>query len=173
MGRENLVAEILNKIYICGKTELPEFAQKGITHLISIQSPPGTLEQPAWFKGDYLKLIFSDIVKLEKENITNPYRKLAREEDIECALEFGRCFFKKDSGKMLIHCAGGYSRSPAIALAIIADYLGPGEEKRAVAHMKKIRPPAAPNIHVVHITDLILEREERLLNAVYEIRRKK
>ena len=82
---------------------------------------------------------------------------------IRSALEFGRRFVDKT---IMIHCHAGSSRSPAIALAIIADRLGSGQEGLAVDGMFEIAKWASPNIGVVEIADNLLERQGLLVSAL-------
>lgn len=66
---------------------------------------------------------------------------------------------------LLVHCHAGRCRSPAVALAILADRLGPGREEAAVEEMLRIAPRAAPNLVVLRLADQILGREGKLIAA--------
>ena len=57
------------------------------------------------------------------------------------------------------------SRSPAIALAIIADWLGARREDEALKELLKIANLCTPNELIVEIADRVLEREGRLVEA--------
>lgn len=84
--------------------------------------------------------------------LTAPSRPVLRK-----TMEFARRFPDKN---ILIHCAMGVSRSPAVALGVIADRLGPGKEKEAVDELFRIAPECEPNMRVVEIMDdLVCERE--------------
>ena len=67
---------------------------------------------------------------------------------------------------LLIHCHAGMSRSPAIALAIIANCLGVGTEQEAVRELLKIVPLCTPNKLLVEIIDSELNRNGRLIRAL-------
>lgn len=86
---------------------------------------------------------------------------VATREHVRDAIDFGRRVLREHKSP-LIHCHAGRCRSPAIALAIIADHLGLGREKEAVDQMLDIAPRAAPNLLVLKLTDEILERGGRL-----------
>jgi len=58
------------------------------------------------------------------------------------------------------------SRSPAIALAVLADWLGEDLEDEAVKELIKVAPLCTPNMLVVKITDRVLNRAGRLVEAV-------
>lgn len=70
-------------------------------------------------------------------------------------LDFGRA----RQGPILVHCAGGLSRSPACALLLAAQAAGPGRE--AIAADSIVRYGGGgfhPNSLIVHIGDAVLGR---------------
>lgn len=85
----------------------------------------------------------------------------ATREHVRDAVDFGRRVLREHK-TLLVHCHAGRCRSPAIALAIVADHLGPGREEEAVDQMLDIVPRAAPNLLVLKLADEILERGGRL-----------
>lgn len=87
----------------------------------------------------------------------------ASREQIVAAIEFGRA---NRTGAMLIHCHAGIARSTAVALAIIADRLGAGQEEVALAELLKLQAMAVPNLRVAALADDILGRQGRLLEVV-------
>lgn len=86
----------------------------------------------------------------------------ARPEHVAAAISFARNFVGR---RLLIHCNAGLCRSPALALAVIADRMGPGREAEAVEALAAIRPGAAPNLLVLEIADRLLGRAGDLANA--------
>jgi predicted protein tyrosine phosphatase len=80
------------------------------------------------------------------------------------AIEFGRMALQ-ECRSLLIHCHAGRCRSPAIALAILADLLGPGKEEQAVDEMLYMAPKAAPNLLVLKHADEILGLRGKLQAA--------
>lgn len=83
--------------------------------------------------------------------------------DIYGALEFARDF---TGTQILIHCKAGTSRSPALALAILAERHGTGQEAKAVMEMFRVAPWATPNMKIVEIADDLLKSEGRLMEAL-------
>ena len=72
------------------------------------------------------------------------------------------------AGSLLVHCYHGVGRSAAVALAVLADRLGPGREGKAMDRLLTIRPEAMPNLVVVDHADAVLDRGGGLLRAVTE-----
>lgn len=103
-----------------------------------------------------LVLAFNDVTRLGHHWIAPSL------EHITQAVEFARLH---NDGKLLIHCAAGVSRSPATALAIIADRLGAGRETEAVEYLFSTFANIEPNERAVACADRILERDRALLGA--------
>jgi predicted protein tyrosine phosphatase len=91
---------------------------------------------------------------------------VAEEYHVRSALVFARQW---DQPSLLIHCHAGMSRSPAIALAILADWLGEGREDEAVKELIKVAPLCTPNMLVVNISDRVLGRAGRLVDVVQNL----
>lgn len=103
---------------------------------------------------DHLVLRFEDV-----DDDLRPKIAAASDDQVRSAIDFGRCHA---SGRLLIHCFAGVSRSTAIGLAIIADRLGAGRESEAVEHLLRVSPTAKPNLHVLRRADVLLKRRGRL-----------
>lgn len=89
----------------------------------------------------------------------------ASESHVMAAINFVR---ERPVGALLVHCHAGIGRSTAIALAIIADRLGPGHERRALEEMLHLQRRAVPNLLVVRHADAVLGRDGVLLRVVEE-----
>lgn len=82
---------------------------------------------------------------------------------VEEALTFMR---EHREGSLLVHCMHGVGRSAALALAELADRLGPGNEEEAVSSLLALRPEATPNLIAVAHADDLLGRGGDLVNAL-------
>jgi len=98
------------------------------------------------------------------DDITSPIDDyvVLEEWQVRSALSFARQF---ECPSLLIHCHAGMSRSPAIALAILADFLGKGKEEKAVRELLKVVSLCTPNRFVLETADRVLAREGRLVEA--------
>jgi len=114
------------------------------------------LRLPAGADTDHLVLQFHDLDHPDGETV------VCTREHVQQALDFAR---KHEGGRLLLHCQAGKCRSPGIALAILADRLGPGREADAVKRLLEIREVAAPNLVVLALADAVLGREGRLVQA--------
>jgi len=72
---------------------------------------------------------------------------------------------RSGTGRVLIHCEAGVSRSSAAALIIYACWLGPGCEPEAMGRVRAQRPIAIPNRRMVELADRLLERGGRLVGV--------
>lgn len=113
-------------------------------------------------KPDHLVLRFVDLdTPAPPPHDVDLRFRLATREQVEQAIAFGR-----DRESLLIHCQVGVARSTAIALAILADRHGAGQERESLDALLAFRPVAVPNLHVVGLADAILGRNGRLLDTV-------
>ncbi len=102
------------------------------------------------------------VMKFEDVDFRAQGIALPRQEHVAAAVEFSR---RHPEGSILVHCKAGIARSTALALAIIADRLGPGHEGEAVAELLEIRPEAAPNLLMLDMADELLDRCGALVDA--------
>jgi predicted protein tyrosine phosphatase len=86
-----------------------------------------------------------------------------QEDEISHLLDFSRRFTTTD--KILIHCRAGISRSTALAYAIVCQHTKPGQEAKAFAYIRKIRPQLFPNHLIIKMADDILKRKGQLIDA--------
>ncbi len=86
-------------------------------------------------------------------------------DDVLQGLNF--CRAQIAAGKpLIIQCMLGQSRSAAMALAVIADCLGHGQESEAVNLLRQLRPAASPNKLMLVLIDQLLGSNGRLIQAV-------
>jgi predicted protein tyrosine phosphatase len=114
-----------------------------------------------------------DLLPLGYENVDHKSRFLiadvvtedgATEEDVQRIIQLAEQL-QSYSGKVLIHCEAGVSRSTAAALIIYACWLGPGREREAMARVIAQRPIAIPNRRMVKLADSLLQLGGRLVEA--------
>jgi predicted protein tyrosine phosphatase len=108
------------------------------------------------------------------ENVTRKLRLLvadvvtelgATEEDIWRIIRLAEGL-RSDTGKVLIHCEAGVSRSSAAALIMYASWLGPGREQEAMKRVLTQRPVAIPNRRMIELADKLLDRKGRLVATI-------
>ncbi len=150
-------------LLICSYREAQRRRWDGWDAIISIASPGSadvvTMESPGSPRVTVLRF----------DNITEAQdgRQLAGAGDVARALDVGR---EVADGRLLVHCGGGYGRSPAIGLAILADRLGRDRDAAAVNALFEIVPAATPNRWVVQLADQMLARQGALVQALAERR---
>ncbi|RPJ75675.1 MAG: hypothetical protein EHM24_03825 [Acidobacteria bacterium] len=89
----------------------------------------------------------------------------ATQEDVQQIIRLAESL-RLNTGKVLIHCEAGVSRSPAAALIMYACWLGPGHEREAMARVLMQRPVAVPNRRMVALADRLLALRGRLLEVL-------
>lgn len=105
------------------------------------------------------------ILAFEDVDDDNVGIRVATRAEVASALNFARM---NSSGSLLIHCYHGVGRSAAIALGILADRAGAGDEAAALKQLLALRPEATPNLVVVKLADDILQRNGSLIAALAE-----
>lgn len=105
----------------------------------------------------HLTLLFDDI---EDTRLSTRGWQAPTADHVAQALSFARAL----ESSLLVHCHAGVSRSGAMALAVLADRLGPGQEEEAMRRLMETRPCAVPNGLVVALADQLLERGGALLD---------
>jgi predicted protein tyrosine phosphatase len=103
------------------------------------------------------------VLKFEDVDTDSIGIRVATIADVREAIDFARCCVGRP---LLVHCFHGVGRSAGVALAILADRLGSGEDAPAIEQLLAIRPEATPNLVVVQHADRILERSGKLIAAV-------
>ncbi len=153
------------RVEVYGETELQERLARGEAHtsaLVSIgnpryplgRTPPGTFVPPAFRASfpDVLRLGFFD-ADTKAQLVHMRPRRIALRKDIEKVVRF----YEETRGRAdgwTVHCWGGLSRSPAVALGLL--YLIHGDEEEAGRELRRIRPIARPLQLVVGLFDEIL-----------------
>lgn len=91
----------------------------------------------------------------------------ATEQDIQHIITLAE-ELRATTGRVLIHCEAGISRSSAAALIMYACWLGPGREREAMMRVLAQRPMAIPNRRMVEMADRLLDRQGRLVEVLRE-----
>jgi predicted protein tyrosine phosphatase len=126
-----------------------------INYLVSIGDPHDEL--PAGYDNvpHKLRLLVADVVT----------ELGATEEDVLRIIQLAEGL-RSGTGRILIHCEAGVSRSSAAALIMYACWLGPGRERDAMARVLAQRPIAVPNRRMVEFADRLLDRGGRLVSVL-------
>lgn len=150
-------------VQIFGQRELVDHLASGgwhYSHCISIGNPgrgfgrPDTVEPPElrrYFRR-VLRLAFYDVEEKRHLGTMQP-RRIPRRSDVRRVIRFFRRTRGEADGYSL-HCWGGVSRSPAVALGIL--YLITGSEKESGEILRGIRPDAGPHLGIVRYFDELL-----------------
>ena len=154
-------------IHILSERELIDTLERGAPGPAACLSigDPGTAAPAAAANlfSELLRLEFYDVVEPESEGGRNELPELGH---VEKAIEFYRRNRQRD---IWIHSYHGYGRAPAIALGIL--FLGIGDEEKAGAELRRLRPKALPNKRIVLLYDLILGSDLKHKNFGIWIRR--
>ena len=154
----------VNRMVVCGSDELERYRGTGITHMIRIMNPGASPLRPTWFSGEFLALAFGDVISVA--DAKNFRTRAPDTGDIVAALNFCAPALSDAYGRILVSCDYGASRSPALALVIVAHQLGVGQEQVALEMILAIRPEAVPNQMVVRLGDMLLKRDGTLVSAL-------
>lgn len=148
-------------IDICSREEAGEILsspsrRKDVCFLVSIGEPE---DRPPAGYGNVaarLRLLFSDV----NEEIGGP-----APDDVRRLIRAAESLAER-SGRVVIHCQAGISRSTAAAVIVYAVLLGDGREEEAMARVLAARELARPNRRMIALADELLGREGRLIDAV-------
>ncbi len=126
-----------------------------VTCLVSIGDPHDEL--PAGYENvrHKLRLLVADVVT----------ELGATEEDVRQIIQLAEDL-RSGTGRILVHCEAGISRSSAAALIMYACWLGPGREREALGRVLTQRPIAIPNRRMVALADRLLDRRGRLAEVL-------
>lgn len=146
-------------ITICGKKEAQRLVMvRRWEYAISIMAPGApVLVHP---DVEHLLTLYFDDVHWREDGAVWP-----KIEHVQAILDVGQTALTRQA-PLLIHCHMGFSRSPAAALAIVAEALGPGKDIDACEVVRTLAPDADLNRLMVEHADAILERNGALVRAV-------
>jgi len=164
---------------ICGLGELGfllevQDPEPPITRVVSLWNPPSD-EDDEREQEEYLGLFQETlpgvpVLVLEFDDISGPVEGQfePRIDHLRTILDFARrAVDEKDlDTHLLVHCQMGISRSPAAALAILAQCNPEASAPDLVTHLGAIRKWIHPNWLLVQHADTLLHRQDSLLEAV-------
>jgi predicted protein tyrosine phosphatase len=156
----------MDKLKICGRHELDQFESAGFSHMISIGDSDDyfdDLRLPGITDKTHLILKFSDV-----HDISHPDAPTTE----NLSPLFSWLEDKPEIPSLLVHCAAGIGRSPAVALLSLC-FLYPKDT--AQSHMDTVASAAEsyhimPNVLVVAVGESILDRENDISSVVNEWR---
>tara|TARA_Y100001970_G_scaffold294245_1_gene449088 strand:+ start:7572 stop:8048 length:477 start_codon:yes stop_codon:yes gene_type:complete len=151
----------LTPIHICSLDAAKELELSLYDGVITIED--SNVRDPLRIYSDHPKqliLCFDDINEPIDEYI------VPQESHIKRAIKFSNNIV---GGSLLIHCHAGISRSSAIALAIIANNDGIGNEIKSIKTLEYINPNCRPNKSIVRLTDDLLKRNNMLYKNVFRV----
>lgn len=155
------------EIHVCGREQAGDFADKGITHYLSLEDPEIPEEKPAWAPSDYLRVSFHDV---DFEDPLRPDIKGPSKDDVQKILDFCQ---SAEGGNLLIQGMMGIGRSSSVALVLHQKAMGgPGNEQPVIDKILAIKDDVMPNVLVVRHAEEILGWDGGLsakLNELKEI----
>ena len=140
-------------------SRLPELqAEGGLARAISLLAPGAEFPDLGLADENHLKLAFHDITQ-EREGYFAPEAR-----HIQQVFDF---VDKWDgSGRLLVHCFAGVSRSTAIGYALACKAQPFEKEEEIAARWRDFSPEATPNLRLVSFADAILGRNGRMIAAI-------
>jgi predicted protein tyrosine phosphatase len=154
---------MLEHLQICGWRELPQFVGKGFSHMITIGDHDDSFEGlrlPGIPRSQHLCLRFTDTDRKDHPDAPTAER-LAPLFDWLADLN-------EVPDGLLVHCAAGISRSPAVAFLSLC-YLLPDSDPARLMELVAVCAECSyiwPNPLVLRIGDAMLERDGALVKAV-------
>ncbi len=158
------------RITICGIEELAGHCNTNVSHALSILDPEWPVPEAFGAFGEHakLELRFHDVIDEYDTDVIAPQREHVAE-----LLSFGRGLLEEPQADahLLIHCHAGVSRSTASMALILAQALPDVAASRIFAEILRIRPQAWPNLRILELGDVQLNRRGDLVAAAAGIYR--
>lgn len=131
------------------------------SHVLSVLADP-VVETPEGIARDrHLQISMHDIAEPAESMI------VPSSDHVASILAFGRGWDKRKP--FLVHCWAGISRSTAAAYILLCDMHGPGHEHTIAKALRFHAPHAQPNQLMVRYADALLERKNRMIEAVQSL----
>jgi predicted protein tyrosine phosphatase len=148
---------------VCGIDELPDHAESGVSHIISIIDPDWPDPEHFQHYPPHSRIVwrFHDIIG------PRPGQSPPQAEDIDALLAYGRQLRSEPVRHLLIHCHMGISRSTAAAVILMAQHQ-PGRDEACFAALRQVRVYSWPNSRMIRLADAALGRGGALIAAMAE-----
>ncbi len=147
------------KLIICPLAALDTALAANPSHVLSLLSPDA--QAPNIAKADHLLLRFNDIVA-PQQGLTPPSPA-----DIEALIIFAQTW--TGPAPLLAHCWAGISRSTAAAYIIACLHHASGAERDLAQLLRRAAPESTPNRLMIALSDVILQRDGQMIQAIGEI----
>jgi predicted protein tyrosine phosphatase len=148
-------------ITVCGIEELPSHCGRGVTHVLTLLDPGEPTPEALEGLGarERLDMRFHDVV--------DPGGGFALPElaHVKRLLAFGHGLDETRDGHLLVHCHMGISRSSAAMFLLLAQARPQHPAPAVLAEIVRIRPHAWPNLRMVELGDMLLQRDGALVAA--------
>jgi predicted protein tyrosine phosphatase len=158
------------RITICGIEELAGHCNTKVSHALSILDPEWPVPEAFGAFGEHtkLELRFHDVIDEYNADMIMP-----QQEHVAEILSFGSRLLKESQADahLLIHCHAGVSRSTASMALILAQALPDVTASRIFEEMLRLRPQAWPNLRILELGDVQLDRHGDLVAAAAGIYR--
>jgi predicted protein tyrosine phosphatase len=154
-------------VSICGLSELRQYRDAHVSHVLSILDPE--FPAPTAF-SDYgahkkLELRFDDIINEE------PKLRAPQQEHVDALLAFGAGLESEPDAHLLVHCHMGISRSTASTALLVAQAAPDMAPAEIFAELHKIRPQIWPNLRIIEMGDKKLGRNGTIIAALRDLYR--
>jgi predicted protein tyrosine phosphatase len=154
---------------ICGIEELPDHAERQVSHVLSIIDPDRSPLDAFGSYGEHarLELRFHDIIE------DMPGREAPQPHHVEQVLAFGRDIMREPEPvrHLLVHCHAGVSRSTAAMTLLLAQAQPHLSAPEVLQQVLAIRAKAWPNLRMLTFGEEQLGRPGEFSGAVGEIYR--
>nr|WP_237683928.1 tyrosine phosphatase family protein [Pseudaminobacter soli] len=138
--------------------------ETGAEWMLSLLAEGTEVTRPSSIVAErHLYLALHDIVE-PWEGLTLP-----AEEHVSALLDFGRRWDRRKP--LLVHCFAGISRSTASAYIIAAALAPERDEFQLARHLREQSPSATPNGRMIALADQMLDRNNRMVEAIQSIGR--
>jgi predicted protein tyrosine phosphatase len=156
-------------ITVCGLGELGRYAARGVSHVLSLLDPR-LVERPsfaAFGAHRRLELCFDDILE-PREGQVAPQRG-----HVDEILRFAGDLMvdPPPEAYLLVHCHMGISRSSAALALILARVRPELPAPQILDEVLRIRRRAWPNLRLIELGDVALERQGELIEALSAVYR--